>query len=122
MEIEEMKTFKAFTIESVEKVKKAIQKAKYYDKGWSPDFDKGGKAKGDWVKGYIDLYKTKDGEKIIDKIAKKHKELKVVKIGREEIQIIGSKKAVAELEKEYGQNQKKANDKNWNKRVWSAKI
>jgi len=117
-----MKTFKVFTVESVEKAKKAIQKAKYYDKGWSPDFDKGGSAKGDWAKAHIDLYNTKGGEKIIDKIARKHKELKVVKISREEIQVIGSSKAIADLKKEYGQNQKKAKDSNWEKRVWSAKI
>ena len=108
--------------ESVAKVKSFVQKAKYYDKGWKPDFDSGGKAKGDWSVGYIDLYKTKDGEKIIDKIAKKYKELKVVKIGREEIQVIATTKDIKDIAKEYGQNQKKNKDSNWNKRVWAARI
>lgn len=118
-----MKTFKQVRLdESPAKVKSFLQKAKYYDKAWGPKFDGSGKAKGDWAKAYVDLYKTKGGEKIIDKIAKKYKELKVVKIGREEVQIIASKKAIQELEKEYGANQKKNKDSNWNKRVWSAGI
>jgi len=118
-----MKTFKEIRLdESPAKAKKFLQRAKYYDKAWAPEFDRKGSAKGDWVKAYVDLYKTKGGEKIIDKIAKKYKELKVVKIGREEVQIIASKKAIQELEKEYGANQKKNKDSNWNKRVWAAGI
>ena len=121
-----MKTFKEIRLdESPAKAKKFLQGAKYYDKAWAPEFDRKGSAKGDWAKAWVDLYKTKGGEKIIDKIAKKYKELKVVKIGRppnDEVQIIASKKAIAELEKQYGANQKKHKDSGWKNRVWAASI
>jgi hypothetical protein len=110
--------------------KAKIKKLKQFDKAWTPSFDKGGSAIGDYSKAYVDLYQSKGADKIIAQVVKKYPDTKIVKLGGHstrggsvvhnyELELIGSSEAMQYLKKEWFATQKKMKnvDKGYKTRV-----